>query len=79
VKRTATLGLEINGEISQYPTPYATCMMLMEKEEDNQEGQISARRLTRFELFLIFLEAGLAFGGGLFINNEHHRGVCKGH
>lgn len=42
-------------------------MMLMEKEEDNQEEQIRARRLTRFELFLIFLKAGLAFGGGLGI------------
>jgi chromate transporter len=42
-------------------------MMLVEKEEDNQEGQISARRLTRYELFLIFLKAGLAFGGGLGI------------
>jgi chromate transporter len=42
-------------------------MMLVEKEEDNQEGQINARRLTRFELFLIFLKAGLAFGGGLGI------------
>jgi chromate transporter len=42
-------------------------MMLVEKEEDNQEGQISAARLTRFELFLIFLKAGLAFGGGLGI------------
>ncbi|HEV7844511.1 MAG TPA: chromate transporter, partial [Pyrinomonadaceae bacterium] len=54
-------------ETSQYPTPYAICMMLVEKEEDNQEGQISAARLTRFELFLIFLKAGLAFGGGLGI------------
>jgi chromate transporter len=42
-------------------------MMLVEKEEDNQEGQIKAARLTRFELFLIFLKAGLAFGGGLGI------------
>jgi chromate transporter len=42
-------------------------MMLVEKEEDNQEGQISAARLTRLELFLIFLKAGLAFGGGLGI------------
>ena len=42
-------------------------MMLVEKEEDNQEGQLSAARLTRFELFLIFLKAGLAFGGGLGI------------
>jgi chromate transporter len=39
----------------------------LEKEENKQEEQIGTARLTRFDLFLLFLKAGLAFGGGLGI------------
>ena len=38
----------------------------LNKSEDNQQGD-SAVRVTRGEIFSIFLKAGLAFGGGLGI------------
>jgi chromate transporter len=40
---------------------------ILENVENKQEEQKSIARLTRGELFLIFLKAGLAFGGGLGI------------
>lgn len=36
-------------------------------KQENGQTQTGASRLTRFELFLIFLKAGMAFGGGLGI------------
>ena len=40
---------------------------ILENDEHKQEAQRSVVRLKRGELFLIFLKAGLAFGGGLGI------------
>lgn len=40
---------------------------ILEEDESKHVGQSRLLRLTSFELFLIFLKAGLAFGGGLGI------------
>jgi chromate transporter len=40
---------------------------ILENDENKQEEQSNVARVSRGELFLIFLKAGLAFGGGLGI------------